>query len=151
LEDAADVVGVDVHMDNVRTLRDRVKGRRNLAVADADGEDHVHLFEGVLGGAGALRPVAPADGQRVAFAEDALPGNTGGDRRLQHFGNVRQGGTVVHATHAGVDADLQAALTQQTQGALESAFVERHVAGGNWRTFIFAGVDQEIVGHDDGG
>ena len=54
-------------------LRDRIVGRRDLAVAHADGQHEIDFLEGRLGGARALLAVAPADGQGVMIGNAPLP------------------------------------------------------------------------------
>ena len=56
---------IDVDVDQDVVLGDGVIGGRDLAVANADGQDEIDVLERRLGGAGALLAVAPADGQRV--------------------------------------------------------------------------------------
>ena len=79
------------------------------------------MLEGLLGGARALRAVAPADGERMRLGDHALAGDAGGDRRLQHLGELDEGRRVIHAAQAGVDADAHAGGRRAGRAAWRAA------------------------------
>ncbi len=130
--------------------RDGVAARGHLAVANADGQHQIDDLEGVFGGAGGLRPVAPADRQRMALVDGALAAHAGGDRRLQQLGHLRQRGREIHAAHAGVDAHAQLAAAQQLQRAGEGGLVEGHFRRPGRRAVEAMRFDQQVVRHDHG-
>ena len=87
---SAEVLGIDVDVDQDVVLGNGVIGRRDLAVTNPDGEHEVDFLEGRLGGAGALLAVAPADGQGVSVGNRTLAADRGRHGRLQELGDGRQ-------------------------------------------------------------
>src|SRR5689334_662246 len=62
-DDLAEVVCAGIHLDQVRPAWNAIESRRDLAIADAHRQNHIHVLEGQFRRPCALRPVAPTDGQ----------------------------------------------------------------------------------------
>ena len=89
---SAEVLRVDVDVDQDVVLGNGIVGGRDFAVTNPDGEDEVDFLERRLGGAGALLAVTPADGQRVMVGKRALAADRRGDGSLQELGDGGQRG-----------------------------------------------------------
>ena len=111
----AQVLGVDVDVDQRPGLGDRVVGGRDLAVADADRQHEIHVLERRLGGAGALLAVSPADGQGMGVGDAPLAADRRGHRRLEQLGDGGQRRAGVDAAQPGVDPDPSPAVGQVGQ------------------------------------
>ena len=101
----AQVLRVDINMNECVVLGNRVVRRGDLAVPDPDGQDQVNILEGGLRGPCALLAVAPAHGQRMTVGNASLAADRGGHRGLQHLGDGGQGRAGIGTSQPGVDAD----------------------------------------------
>ena len=87
----------------------------------------------------------------MAFVDDALAGDAGGHRGLQHLGDAGQARREVHAAQAGVDADAQLrGRPSRAEGALEGGLVEGSVGRAERRTVERVRLDEQVVGNDHG-
>ncbi len=131
-------------------LGDVVAGRRVLGVLDPDREDDIDLLERLLRRPGPLRPVSPADGERVGVGDHPLAADRGRHRGLQDLRGARQRRADIRAAHPGIDPDPGPLVAQDGDRPAVRPLVERDGVGGRDDPVVVPGLIEEVERQDHG-
>ena len=144
------ILRIGVDMNQQVMARNRIRGRRHLAIADTDGEHQIDILESDLGGTRSLLSVSPADRQGMSVGNAALAAHRSGDRRLQQLGDRGERSPGIDASEAGVNANPAPAIRQVREHAAVGDLVKWHRPRRRDWHVVVPDPDQERIRYQDG-